>query len=61
MQIGINLATAKFRDDVIKLINGCGLPPSVVSVCLEAIKGGVDAQANTVIRAEEKELNTEDN
>lgn len=60
MQIGINLATAKFRDDVIKLINGCKLPPSVVSVCLEAIKGGVDAQANAVIRAEEKELNTAD-
>lgn len=60
MQIGINLATAKFRDDIIKLINGCRLPPSVISVCLEAVKGGVDEKANAVIRAEEKEIKTED-
>lgn len=57
MQIGTNLAIAKFKEEVINLINECGLPPAVISVCLEAVKGTIDIQANLCIASEEKQYN----
>ena len=38
MQIGVNYATALFRDELTNLVNGSGLPPCVVvSVLSEAL------------------------
>lgn len=59
MQIGINLATAKFKNEVVKLVNECGLPLSVISVCLESVKVTVDIQADKAIALEEKKYNEE--
>lgn len=57
MQIGPNLATAKLRNELIKLVNECGLPPALISVCLEAVKCTVDVQADLCIASEEKQYN----
>ncbi|WP_167957971.1 hypothetical protein [Anaerosporobacter faecicola] len=57
MQIGINLATARFKNEVIKLVNESGLPPTIASVVLGEVKGTVDIQADKVIAAEEKKYN----
>ena len=59
MQLGINLATAKFKNEVVKIVNECELPPAVVSCCLGEIKGTVDIQADKVIAIEEKKYNEE--
>lgn len=55
MQIGINLAVANFKNELIKLANESGLAPAIISVCLGEIKGSIDLQANQVIAKEEKE------
>ena len=57
MQIGINLATARFKNDVIKLVNESGLPTNVLSIALGEAKGIVDLQADKAIQAEEKKYN----
>lgn len=59
MQFGINLATARFKNELVKLVNECGLPPCVISVALGEIKCTVDIQADKAIAEEEKKYNEE--
>lgn len=54
MNKGINLAISDFKESLVKEVNTCGLPASVVSLCLKELLVQVD---NLTMQEIEKERN----
>lgn len=50
--MGINTATAKFKEDLVNLINKSGLPPCIVKMAMESTLAAVQVKEQLAMQAE---------
>lgn len=58
--MGINTATAKFKEDLVDLINKSGLPPCVVKMVMESTLAAVQIKERLAMQAEAESEVTKD-
>lgn len=55
MQVGINLASKKFKDSIIEIINNSGLPLCLIGANLREILNSIDHLTNQAVQKEQEE------